>query len=65
MARLLSVASIPASGQSPIDEPGSHVAGSNAPSSPTPGTVKVVQDVPRIEIDDAKQIRIVEAKDKK
>ncbi len=28
------------------------------------GTVKLVQDVPRIEIDDAKQIRIVEAKNK-
>jgi hypothetical protein len=28
------------------------------------GTVKVVQDVPRIEIDDAKQIRIVEAKER-
>jgi hypothetical protein len=28
------------------------------------GTVKVVQGVPRIEIDDAKQIRVVKAKDK-
>jgi hypothetical protein len=28
------------------------------------GTVKVVQDVPRIEIDDAKQIRLTKAKDK-
>ena len=28
------------------------------------GTVKLVQDIPRIEIDDAKQIRIVDAKNK-
>lgn len=28
------------------------------------GLVKVVQDVPRIEIDDAKQIRSADAKDK-
>ena len=44
-----------------IDDPADHFMGKVIRAT---GTVLVVQDIPRIEIDDAKQIRIVEAKDK-
>jgi hypothetical protein len=44
-----------------IDDPAAHFMDKIIRAT---GTVIVVQDIPRIEIDDAKQIRIVDAKDK-
>jgi hypothetical protein len=44
-----------------IDDPAAHFMDKTIRAT---GTVIVVQDIPRIEIDDAKQIRIVNAKDK-
>jgi hypothetical protein len=45
-----------------IDDPAAHFKDKKIRAT---GTVKEVQNVPRIEIDDAKQIRIVDAPDKK
>ena len=44
-----------------IDDPAAHFKDKTIRAT---GTVKLVQDVPRIEIDDAKQIKIVEPKGK-
>jgi DNA/RNA endonuclease YhcR with UshA esterase domain len=44
-----------------IDDPAAHFKDKSIRAT---GEVKLVQDVPRIEIDDAKQIRIVEPRDK-
>ena len=47
--------------QAGIGDPAGHFKDTTIRAS---GTVKLVQDVPRIEIEDAKQIRIVDSKDK-